>query len=156
MTYPALTLALVAFWLVLSGHYQALLLELGALSVALVVWITFRLSLAGNLGNRLSPSLALFRYLGWLMAQAVKANIAVSRRVLDPKLPVEPCVKWVDVNVDSDLQRTLYANSVTFTPDTLVLRIDDDGRFLVHALWPESLEQFTEGEMQQRIRNTGI
>ena len=44
----SLSLLLIAFWLVLSGHYTALLLGFGAASVALVLWIANRMAVVDH------------------------------------------------------------------------------------------------------------
>jgi multicomponent Na+:H+ antiporter subunit E len=145
----------MGFWLLLSGHYTPLLLTLGAVSVVLVVWLVKRLDQADNQPLFLHSIPKLLRYLVWLFGQVVQANIDVSKRILNPKLPIQPVWQALDIEVDSDLQKTLYASSVTLTPDTFTTHIED-GRLMVHALWPESIEGLREGEMQRRVRQTGI
>lgn len=156
MRHALLATALTGFWLVLSGIYTPLLLGFGALSVALVLWLTYRLDQADGTPIALRPTFALLRYLAWLAVRLVKANIEVSRRILDPRHPVKPVWQAIDTRVDGPLQKTLYANSITLTPDTLVTNIPENDRFMVHALWPESITWLREGEMQRRVRQTGI
>jgi len=155
MTHPLLALALMGFWLLLSGHYTPLLLTLGGVSVLLVLWLVKQLDQIDDqpLFLRSIPSLA--RYLLWLFGQVVQANIDVSKRILDPRLPIQPVWQALDIEVDSNLQKTLYASSVTLTPDTFTTHIED-GRLMVHALWPESIDGLREGGMQNRVRKTGI
>lgn len=156
MRHALLATVLIGFWLALSGIYTPLLLGFGVASVALVVWLTHRLDQADAMPIRLRPTTGLFRYLAWLAVCLVKANIEVSRRILDPRRPIEPVWEAIDVDVDSPLQKTLYANSITLTPDTLVTNIPESNRFMVHALWPAGITWLREGEMQRRIRQTGI
>jgi multicomponent Na+:H+ antiporter subunit E len=155
MAHPLLALTLLGFWLLLSGHYTPLLLTLGVLSTLLVVWLLSRLDRADGQPLYLGSIPRLGRYLVWLFGQVVLANIAVSKRILDPRLPIQPVWHPLDVEVDSDLQKTLYASSVTLTPDTFTTHIED-GRLMVHALWPESIDSLREGEMQKQVRRTGI
>ena len=156
MAHPLLALGLIGFWLLLSGHYTALLIGLGGVSVILILWLMGRLDQADGARVRLRPTTGLLRYLPWLFGQVVRANIEVSRRILDPRLPIEPVWQTLEVDLDSDLQTTLYANSITLTPDTFTLRIRDDGHFVVHALWPESIAALRAGEMQRRVKQTRI
>ena len=155
MRYGILAAVLLAFWLLLSGHYTTWINSLGILSVLLVTYILIRMDKADPQPMRLRLSWRLLHYLLWLFKQVVMANIAVAHRVLQPTLPIEPIWEMVDVTLDSPLQKTLYANSVTLTPDTLTMQIGDQ-HLLVHALWPESIAGLREGEMQQRVRKTGI
>jgi multicomponent Na+:H+ antiporter subunit E len=150
-----LVTALAAFWLLLSGHYTTWVNSLGALSVLLVSYIVLRMDHTDSRPVSLRLGWRLLKYFAWLFGQVISANIAVARRILQPQMPIEPVWEKVDVKVDSPLQKTLYANSVTLTPDTLTMHIDDE-HFLVHALWPESIEGLREGDMQRRVQETGI
>jgi multicomponent Na+:H+ antiporter subunit E len=150
-----LVTALAAFWLLLSGHYTTWVNSLGALSVLLVSYIVLRMDHTDSRPVSLRLGWCLLKYFVWLFGQVISANIAVARRVLQPKMPIKPVWEKVGVKVDSPLQKTLYANSVTLTPDTLTMHIDDE-YFLVHALWPESIEGLREGDMQRRVQETGI
>jgi len=156
MAYPVLALGLLGFWLLLSGHYTGLLLTLGCISVALAIGLSTRLQRAAGGHLRLRLSLQLLRYLAWLLWQVVLANLAVAKRILDPRLPIRPTWQAIDVSLQGPLQKTLYANSITLTPDTLTTHVQEDGRFMVHALWPESIEQLRSGEMQARIAKTEL
>jgi len=155
MNHPLLAVTLLGFWLLLSGHYTPLLLGLGVVSVSLVMWLVKQLDRVDDQPLYLSSLPRLASYLVWLFGQVVKANIDVSRRILNPRLPIQPVWQPLEFKLDSDLQKTLYASSVTLTPDTFTTRIED-GRLLVHALWPESIEDLRKGEMQERVRRTGI
>jgi multicomponent Na+:H+ antiporter subunit E len=103
----------------------------------------------------LVPSLALLSYGFWLLWELIKANINVARRIWDPALPVEPGWTRLPVNLSSPVQKALYANSITLTPGTLTADVFDD-HFLVHHLCKQGLEELQEGEMERRIRRTGI
>lgn len=156
MLVPPLLFALAAFWLLLSGHYSPLLLALGGISVALVLWLTRRMRRADSETPRLHITWRLIPYFAWLIRQTVIANVEVARRVLHPRLPVSPCIATLEVDLQNPSQLTLYVSSVTLTPDTVTLYIDERGRPVVHALWPESLQQLAGGEMQKRVRDTGV
>ena len=84
-----MTLYVVSFtlWLVLSGHWDPLHLALGAAASALVVWLNRDDEAVSGLARAL-PGLA--RYVPWLLVEIVKANIAVTRVVIDPRLPIAP------------------------------------------------------------------
>lgn len=155
MTHPWLGVTLLGFWLLLSGHYTALLDVLGIASAMLVVWLVSQLDKVDRQPLRLRRPWQLARYLVWLFGQIVLANIAVSKRILDPRLPIQPVWQPVEMKLDSDLQKTLYASSVTLTPETFTTHIED-GKLMVHALWPESLERLQGGEMQERVKLTGV
>ena len=155
MHYLLVSLTLYLFWLILSGHFSSLLLSLGVLSALLSTWLLWRMDRVDKTPVGLLPSLALLNYGFWLLWELVKANINVARRIWDPALPVEPGWARLPVNVSSPLQKVLYANSITLTPGTLTADVLED-HFLVHHLTREGIEELREGEMERRIRRTGI
>jgi multicomponent Na+:H+ antiporter subunit E len=50
-----------------------------------------------------------------------------------------------------ELSQVIYANSITLTPGTLSLRVDDDG-IEVHSLDPAGLRELRAGGMRDRVR----
>ncbi len=151
---PILTL-LGVVWLLLSGHITPLLIALGAASSLLVVWFLRRMDRADGAPMQLRPSFGLFSYLVWLLWDVVKANIDLAWRIWAPKLPVCPVWARLDTQVETPLEKTLYANSITLTPGTLTTDVRDD-HFLIHALSQTGIDELREGEMERRIRRIGL
>ena len=155
MRYLFHVLLLGSFWLALSGHFSMLLVGLGVLSVALVVAILIRMDRADGESQFLRPTPRLVGYGGWLIGAVVKSNIAVARRIWDPKLPVRPVWQRLDTGVETPMERTLYANSITLTPGTLTTDVRE-GYFLVHALAAADVDALRDGDMESRIRRLRI
>ncbi|OOZ36009.1 Na+/H+ antiporter subunit E [Solemya velesiana gill symbiont] len=155
MHYLFIAIALYAFWLLLSGHYVALLLALGGLSVLIVVFFLLRMDRVDGEPSTLRPSLKFFRYIGWLLWQVVLSNIALARRVWDPALPIRPTWGKLDTKLPLPLEKALYANSITLTPGTLTTDVRDD-HLMIHCLSPEELEELRKGEMERRIKDIGV
>lgn len=139
---------LLLLWLSNSGHYSALMLGLGGASILLVLFISDRM---GLLGPPVPVRFArLPRYLLWLLAEIVKANLQVVRHIwLDPK-SVTPAIGRLPLLQSEDLTRVVYANSITLTPGTITIRLDGD-TIEVHALNASSLRELELGEMSQRV-----
>jgi len=119
-------------WLLLVGKLRPQEVVLGAL-VALVVTLAAGPRLAVLTGLRLSPTAPVYLiwYLGVFLAQLLKANLQLARLVLSPSLPIHPAVVEVRTGLRSSLGRILLANSITLTPGTLTVDVQDD-RILVH------------------------
>ena len=147
----SLFVSLAAVWLLLSGHYGALQLAFGALSCTAAVALAHRLGLMDD--ERLAPAswLRLPGYALWLLREIVKANVDVGRRILDPRLPVDPRLFEVRASQRTDLGRVLYANSITLTPGTIAVDVRGD-TILVHALTAEGQAALETGEMDARVR----
>ena len=153
--YLFLAIVLYLFWLLLSGHYTGLLLSLGALSVAVVVWLIWRMDRVDGEPDSLYPTLALLRYGLWLFWNVVRCNLDLARRIWDPDLPIQCTWERLDTRVATPLEKTLYANSITLTPGTLTTDVRED-HFLVHSLCHTGIETLRNGEMERRIRRLGI
>jgi len=131
-----LTLALGVFWLGLSGYFKPLLLTLGGISIALVVFLCARMKI---LDSETAPYLFIPKtmiYLSWLFKEIVKANVAVVKAVLNPDLEVTPTLVRIPVKHKTDMGRSMFANSITLTPGTVSVEFDED-ELLVHALLKE-------------------
>lgn len=148
--YVSLALVLMGIWLLLSGHYDPLLISLGVVSVGVTVWIAARLNVVDHEGHPIHIVLRLFTYVPWLFWEIVKSNVDVARRVLSPSLPVSPRVFTVDSSQKTSVGRTIYANSITLTPGTVTIDVIGS-RLEVHALTTESAEGVKSGRMDARV-----
>lgn len=145
-----LTVALFATWLLLSGHYVALLLGLGGASCLAVVAIVLRMDVVDHEGQPLHLGWRLLTYLPWLFWQIVLANLDVARRIIDPRLPISPTVVKVKASQASELCQVIYANSITLTPGTVSMELED-AEITVHALSREGAASLESGEMDRRV-----
>jgi len=141
---------LYGLWLLLSGYYLALLISLGLVSTALVTAIALRMDIVDHETYPVPIRLASVSYWGWLGWEIVKANIEVTRRILNPALPINPHVIRVKASQHSKLGLVTYANSITLTPGTVSIDVDGD-TIEVHALSREAARDLESGEMDRRI-----
>ncbi len=87
----SLAVVLYGFWLLLSGHlHDPLLLGLGAASCLLVVYIAKRMEVIDHESHPIHLGWRIITYFPWLAWEIVKANIAVAKVIIDPKLPISP------------------------------------------------------------------
>jgi multicomponent Na+:H+ antiporter subunit E len=69
-------------------------------------------------------------YLPLFIWECIKANIDVAYRVIHPNRPINPGIVKVKTSLKSDTALTFLANSITLTPGTLSVDIDEQGGFL--------------------------
>jgi len=79
-------------------------------------------------------------YLFIFLWECVKANFDVAYRVLHPALPIKPGIVKVQLNVTTELARTMLANSITMTPGTITLDIIDNTIY-IHWIYVSSKDQ---------------
>ena len=147
-----LALVLAIFWIINSGHFDGLLLGLGLVSLVLVIVITRRMQTVD--GEYEPPVLLSFRlplYMLWLAWEIIKSNIDVVRRIWQPSPDISPTVFKVTASQKTDVCKVLYANSITMTPGTVTLDVQDNV-FEVHALSRDAAEELQTGEMDRRVR----
>ena len=72
-------------------------------------------------------------YIPVFIWKLILANLDVARRVLSIKIPVNPGILKVKTNIKSDVGKLALANSITLTPGTLSIDVDDDTIY-VHAI----------------------
>lgn len=154
MTRIAVFVVLFAFWVVLSGMFDAFHLTLGVISCALVVLINGRLLFSGSVREpMLRRVVGMLGYLPWLFYQIVVACIDIARIVLSPRMLdlIDPRIFHFTTRLTSDFARVTFAQSITLTPGTVTVFTHGD-EFTVYALTQATADALP-GEMEQRIQN---
>ncbi|NBP94863.1 MAG: hypothetical protein EBU28_05645 [Gammaproteobacteria bacterium] len=88
----SLFFVLAGTWLLLSGHWSMLLLGLGLASVLLVVFCARRLGVIDDEGMPIEIIPGLVRYTPWLIQQIILSCLDVSKRILNPTMPISPAI----------------------------------------------------------------
>lgn len=146
-----LSTALLLFWLVLAMplDFPDLLWGLAAAMLAGGVAVAF-------LWRDDSPGIGARRLGGLvfhtfdLIRQIVPAALQVARVVLDPALPIQPEVVVHRTSLEDDLARVTLANTITLTPGTHCVDLEDD-RITVHCLSPSFAAPLIDGSVETRI-----
>jgi multicomponent Na+:H+ antiporter subunit E len=149
----SLAFALAVLWLLLSGHLEPLLLALGAVSVALVVYLGRRMTVIDHESHPVHLTRGLLAYWPWLALQIVRSGFDVLRRILSPAQRISPTVLRIPIRQRTDLGRVIHANSITLTPGTVSMEVYDDS-IAVHALARDIAEDLLRGEIDRRIPDT--
>jgi multicomponent Na+:H+ antiporter subunit E len=70
-------------------------------------------------------------YVPILFWEIIRANFDVAYRVLSPRLPINPGIVVIKTGLTSDVAKLILANSITLTPGTFTLDVEDD-KLLIH------------------------
>lgn len=144
-----LGVTLFLFWLILSGHFEPLLMGFGVASSTLVVFLAYRMHVADPEGLPFHVGGRFLVYLPWLMKEIFTANVHVAKIILDPKLPISPILVHYRANQKTDLGRAIYANSITLTPGTITTGVRGD-ELEIHSLTWLDVDGREEDEMDSR------
>lgn len=145
-------LVLCLMWLAWSGHYtihEPLIAAFGAVSCVAVFALSRRMESSQPAVSRHTLGLAVLGYVPYLLWEIVKANIAVTKIILSPNMPIRRQLVKVQASQQGAGARVLHANSITLTPGTISLAVHDDN-ILVHAIDDAAAEGVLSGEMDRR------
>ena len=139
------------FWLLLSGHYTILLLCLGAASCIWVTRISRRMDVADHKGHPIHlVSPRIIPYYLWLGKEIVVSSFVVARMILSSNKKLSPAVARFPVDGMNDMEKVIYANSITLTPGTLTLEVSNSS-ISVHTIQEDMLESLEKGVMSSRV-----
>ena len=78
-------------------------------------------------------SIYILYYMLVLIVEIVKANLTVCRMILSSRYEIEPAIIKFRTNLRSRTARVVLANSITLTPVTITVTLEDDA-YVVHCL----------------------
>ncbi|MFV0296469.1 MAG: Na+/H+ antiporter subunit E [Hyphomicrobiaceae bacterium] len=150
MRKASLFVALLVFWLALSGHYTLFLTTIGVLVSALCVVIAGRMQVDDTEGHPAWLLPAAVTYWPWLIWEICKSAWSVTKIVLDPELPISPTMTRVFASQKTTVGVATYANSITLTPGTITTEVN--GNYLtIHALVRDGADDLEGGGMDARV-----
>ena len=126
---------LLLFWIILNGKITREILIFGVVLAAAIFWFMCKFL-------DYSPKYEMFvaknffwilTYFVVLVIEMFKSAIAVYKRVYSKKIEIQPQMVFFDVDIKSEFLRFVLANSITLTPGTITVDVDDN-HFCVHAL----------------------
>ena len=144
-----LAFAMSAYWLSMSGYFKPILLILGGISVLCTVFLVGRMKIMDEETVPYLNTAKTLSYFSWLFREIAKANMDVVKAVMKPELDVTPGLMKVKATQATDMGKTMFANSITLTPGTVSVTLDDD-EILVHALLSDAVSAQDFDEMAAR------
>ena len=139
---------LFSLWLLMSGHYNILIISLGVISCAFCVYIAKRGKLIDDEGIPIFFMPRLLNYLIWLFKEILKSNLSTAKVIINGK--IEPETFTVKTSQVTDVAKVTYANSITLTPGTVTTKIQK-GVFEVHALNSDFGNDVRTNEMDKKV-----
>lgn len=142
------------FWFILSGLITPLMLILGIVSSAFVIYIVNKMDLIDEeISFHKFDVIGLLSYVFWLLKEIIISNIKVCAYIVMPTKKINPKIIKIKSSQISDFANVLYANSITLTPGTVTIDVDGD-EFTVHTLDHQFRESLESDEMGKKIKST--
>jgi len=145
LRFLGLFLLLLGIWLLLSGKFDAFHVGWGVVGSAVVAWLAFRAR------PSVFPVFRFLAFIPWELGQILISNLRVAKAVLQKDCPIQPRLLRRDPGLSDHRALTLLGASITLTPGTLTVDIDE-GQMIVHALDDASAQDIHEGVMAERVR----
>jgi len=152
-TYSYYFVLLFLFWIILSQQFTLEIALIGAGAVGLIMLYSKSLLFSPKETTLFSPGkIVLFvKFIFVMLIEILKSNWQVAKIVLSPSLPISPSFVKVKKTFEKDFDKVIFGNSVTLTPGTLTVDIDEEG-FLVHALTKEAAEGLEGSIIEEFVR----
>ncbi len=102
-------------------------------------------------------ALFMIGYLFVLIWEILKANLDTMRMIFTSKYEREPVLVTFHTKIKSPVLRVLLANSITLTPGTITVSLEDD-KYVVHALdkdFAEGIEDSVFVRMLEKAERIG-
>ena len=154
-TFWFMALILWLFWVAVTAsyHYQGLIL--GAILALLIALFNhdlfFKQEECPCLDGR---TLILFlRYGLHLLGAIVVASLQVAYLVIHPSMPISPGMVRFPISLKKDLNKALLANSITLTPGTLTMLVEEE-EIVVHALTKENARAIVQWPLAAELSAT--
>lgn len=152
---------LMVFWLILSGHYDFFHVFSGVISVAIVVWFNAKLRNYYFFDERdhmdtcfyeatCFKAFGLIYYILFLIWEIICSSLRVAYLIVHPKMPIKTGLIKFKTKLPSMAAKVLLGNSITLTPGTVTLQIDQD-EFLVHSLTSEADAAFIDHSLAVEV-----
>ena len=134
---------LLLFWIILNGKITAEIMVFGVVLATVIFWFMCKyLEYSPKYEIFVAKNLPLIIvYFIVLVIEIFKAAITVYKRVYSRKIEIQPQMVFFDVDIKSEFLRFVLANSITITPGTITVNMDQEkGILTVSALTPRSRE----------------
>ncbi len=125
------TILLFITWILLSGiAFQELIF--GGITALVISYLFLnRLTILGDIKLGIKPVIFGIGYFFLFSWELLKSNLDVAKRVVSPKLPINPGIVKVKTKLKTPLGRAFLANSITLTPGTLTVEMREE-YFYIH------------------------
>lgn len=86
-----------------------------------------------------------------LIREIVKANLAIIPKILTVEEEMDPVIVKFRTSLKSDFTRMLLANSITLTPGTITISLDDD-EYTIHCLDASLADGLEDSDFEKALK----
>jgi multicomponent Na+:H+ antiporter subunit E len=143
-------------WLILTWNIEFLNIIIGLISCAFISFIFKDEFKFDKKIFQIKRYIYFIEYIFVFVYYMIKANLIMAYRVLSPRLPIKPGIVKIPINLKSKIARTILANSITLTPGTFTLKIDENYLYIhwiyMYTYDKEKQIEIIVGKMEKILR----
>lgn len=133
---------------IFSGINEPFYLISGLVASFLGLYVAVKMKVIRTIGLKLS----VLGYWIWLLKEIIVSTAIVVKHCWAPKYKCEPSFFDVETKQSHEVGYTLFGNSITLTPGTVCVYIDDDTNIVTaHALTKNTRKSLETGEMDEKV-----
>ncbi len=143
---------LLILWIIFNGRFTLEILIFGIV-ISLLIYIFLCCFMGYGPKKDFNAFLHIFhaiKYAVTLVIEIIKANCIVIRYIYDAKTEPEPLIVHFRKGFRSHFSNEVLANSITLTPGTITVMLDDD-EFTVHCLDKDMAEGMDESVFVKQL-----
>ena len=140
-------------WIIFNGNITLEILIFGVVIAAVMLAFMCKFmdySLKKEL-NVYKKSIYFVAYAVVLLREIVKANLAIIPRILTIEEEMDPVIVKFRTSLKSDFTRMLLANSITLTPGTITVALEDD-EYTIHCLDTSLAEGLENSDFEKALK----
>jgi len=150
MKYIATFIVLFASYVALAGFEMTELIVGAVVAAVLTIVVTKNVNYTIDYKFPVKLIIFIVLYVPVFVFELIKANLDIARRVLSPKIPLNSGFVKVKTDLEGDFGKLTLANSITLTPGTLTVDVEEDELY-IHCV---DVPGETEEENQKAISST--
>lgn len=117
-------------WIVATGVSIQEIVVGGIASIIVAAIIYKQVSYSFRADSIIKIFKFVFIYIPIFIYQMILSNLDVAYRVLSPSLPINPGFVKIKTSLKGEIGKLALANSITLTPGTLTLDVDDENIYI--------------------------
>lgn len=140
-------------WIIFNGNITLEILIFGVIIAAVMLAFMCKFmdySLQKEL-NVYKKSIWFLAYVVLLIREIVKANLAIIPKILTIEEEMDPVIVKFRTNLKSDFTRMLLANSITLTPGTITVSLEED-EYTIHCLDASLAEGLENSDFEKALK----
>ncbi len=140
-------------WIIFNGNITLEIMIFGVVISAVVFafmckYMDYSLKKEINVYKK---SIWFLAYAVLLIREIIKANLAIIPRILTVEEEMDPVIVKFRTSLKSDFTRMLLANSITLTPGTITVSLEDD-EYTIHCLDTSLAEGLENSDFEKALK----